>query len=71
MSDLAPSSSNATGDPTQSLQTFTLKDLEQFTKGKAYSNTASQDVHLFYVGGDDVHNILKDVLSRVRVSLYI
>jgi hypothetical protein len=71
MSNLAPSSSNATGDPTQSLQTFTLKDLEQFTKEKAYSNTARQGVHPFYVRRDDVHNILKDVLSRVRVSLYI
>jgi hypothetical protein len=65
------STSNAVSDPTQSLQTFTLKDLEQFTKEKVYSNTASQDVHLFYVGRDDVHNILKYVLSRVRVSLYV
>jgi hypothetical protein len=65
------SASNAVADSTQSLQTFTLKDLEQFTKEKAYSNTASQDVHLFYVGRDDVHSILKYVLSRVRVSLYL
>ena len=65
------STNNAASDPTQSLQTFTLKDLEQFTKEKVYSNTASQDVHLFYVGRDDVHNILKYVLSRVRVSLYL
>lgn len=63
--------SDTVKDPTQSLQTFTLKDLEQFTKEKVYSNTASQDVHLFYVGRDDVHNILKYVLSRVRVSLYL
>lgn len=67
----AISPSNAVDDPTQSLQTFTLKDLESFTKEKVYSNTASQDVHLFYVGRDDVHNILKYVLSRVRVSLYL
>ena len=60
------STSNAVGDPTQSLQTFTLKDLELFTKEKVYSNTASQDVHLFHVGRDDAHNILKYVLSRVR-----
>lgn len=65
------STSNAVSDPTESLQTFTLKDLEQFTREKVYSNTASQDVHLFYVGRDDVHNILKYVLSRVRVSLYV
>ena len=65
------STSNAVSDPTESLQTFTLKDLEQFTREKTYSNTASQDVHLFHVGRDDVHNILKYVLSRVRVSLYV
>jgi hypothetical protein len=55
----------------QSLHTFTRKDLEQFTKKEVYSNTASQDIDLFYVGRDDVHNILKYVLSRVRVSLYV
>jgi len=54
-----------------SLQTFTLADLEQFTKEGAYSNTASKDFHLFYVGRDDVHGILKYLLSRVRTSLYL
>jgi hypothetical protein len=29
------------------------------------------DFHLFYVGRDDVHSILKHVLSRVSVSLYL
>jgi len=73
MATAAPaiSQGNTVSDPTQSLQTFTLKDLEGYTKEKVYSNTASQDVHLFYVGRDDVHNILKYVLSRVRVSLYL
>ncbi|HMD31039.1 MAG TPA: hypothetical protein VKG84_03950 [Candidatus Acidoferrales bacterium] len=65
------SASNALGDPTQSLEKFTLRDLEQFTLEKAFSNNASADVHLFYVGRDDVHNILKYVLSRVSVSLYL
>ncbi len=65
------SSSNAVQDKSQSLQTFDLVDLQQYTQERAYSNTASKDFHLFYVGRDDVHNILKYVLSRVRVSLYL
>lgn len=58
-------------DSSQSLQTFDLLDLQQYTQEKAYSNTASKDFHLFYVGRDDVHCVLKHVLSRVRVSLYL
>jgi hypothetical protein len=54
-----------------SLQTFTLADLAQFTKEGAYSNSASKDFHLFYVGRDDVHNILKYLLSRACTSLYL
>jgi hypothetical protein len=65
------SPSNALGDPTQSLQTFTLNDLAQFTKEGTYSTNASKDVHLFYVGRDDVHDILKFILSRVTISLYL
>src|ERR1700722_767432 len=65
------SASNALGDDPQSLQTFTLTDLAQFTKEAAYSTNASKDVHLFYVGRDDVHDILKYVLSRVSMSLYL
>jgi hypothetical protein len=65
------SQSNVLGDPTQNLQTFTLNDLALFTKEQAYSTNASKDVHLFYVGRDDVHDILKYVLSRVTVSLYM
>lgn len=55
----------------QSLQTFDLLELQQFTKEKTYSTSASKDFHLFYVGRDDVHSILKYVLSRVSVSLYL
>src|SRR5580698_5677270 len=62
---------NASGTATQSLQPFTLAELAQFTKEGAYSTNASKDVHLFYVGRDDVHDILKYVLSRVSVSLYL
>jgi hypothetical protein len=55
----------------ESLQSFDLVDLAQYTKEGAYSPTASKDFHLFYVGRDDVHDILKHVLSRVTVSLYL
>lgn len=65
------SASNALGVPGASLQTFDLVELAQFTKEKAYSTTASLDFHLFYVGRDDVHDILKYVLSRVSISLYM
>ena len=67
----APSASNVSNDPTQSLQAFNLLDLQQFTQEEAYSPTASKDFHLFFVGRDDVHDILKYVLSRVRVSLFL
>jgi hypothetical protein len=53
------------------LQTFTLGDLAQYTREKAFSNESSLDFRLFYVGRDDVHNILKHVLSRVTISLYL
>jgi hypothetical protein len=54
-----------------SLQTFTLAELEQFTKEGAYSTTASKEFHLFYVGRDDVHGILMYLFSRVTTSLYL
>ncbi|HLZ05953.1 MAG TPA: hypothetical protein VKR55_27865 [Bradyrhizobium sp.] len=62
---------NVINDPTQSLQTFDLLDLQQYTQERIYATTASKDFHLFYVGRDDVHDILKHVLSRVSVSLYL
>lgn len=65
------SSSSALGDPTKNLQTFELSDLAQYTKEATYSADASKDVHLFYVGRDDVHDILKYILSRVTISLYL
>jgi hypothetical protein len=68
---VTPPTLDATSDPTLSLQAFQLMDLAQFTKERSYSNTASSDFHLFFVGRDDVHDILKYILSRVRVSLYL
>jgi hypothetical protein len=66
-----PSPSNVIADPSKTLQTFDLQELQQYTQEKAYANNASRDFHLFYVGRDDVHDILKHVLSRVSVSLYL
>jgi len=65
------SKSNASADRTQTLQTFDLLDLQVYTREKSYSRQASKDFHLFYVGRDDVHDVLKHVLSRVSVSLYL
>src|SRR6516165_12636004 len=65
------SASNVINDPTKTLQRFDLLDLQQYTQEKAYATTASKDFHLFYVGRDDVHDILKHVLSRVSVSLFL
>jgi hypothetical protein len=65
------SSSNIISDPTASLQQFDLLDLQQYTSEKVYSSNASHDFHLFYVGRDDVHNILKHILSRVTTSLML
>jgi hypothetical protein len=62
---------NAIDDPSISLQRFDLVDLQPYTQEKVYATTASKDFHLFYVGRDDVHGILKHVLSRVSVSLYL
>lgn len=69
MSDVTQT--NAAQIPGASLQAFNLSHLAQYTAEGTYSPTASQDFHLFYVGRDDVHDILKHVLSRVSVSLYL
>jgi hypothetical protein len=63
--------SNTANDPTQNLQNFNLADLQPFTYEKTYSTNPSKDFHLFYVGRDDVHDIIKYVLSRVSISLYL
>lgn len=57
--------------PVVSLNDFQLVDLAQYTKEGTYSKDASEKFHLFYVGRDDVHDILKHVLSRVTTSLYL
>ena len=62
---------NVIDDPAVSLQRFDLLDLQPYTQEKVYATSASKDFHLFYVGRDDVHDILKHVLSRVSISLYL
>lgn len=54
-----------------SLQRFVLEDLASFTKEGTFASNASRDFHLFYVGRDDVHGILKYLLSRATTSLYL
>src|SRR5579859_3884702 len=54
-----------------SLQTFNLSELAQFTKEGEFATGASTMFHLFYVGRDDVHGILKYLLSRATSSLYL
>ena len=66
---VAASPAAPASEPT--LQTFQLFDLAQYTKEGVYSSTASTQFHLFFVGRDNVHAILKHVLSRVQVSLYL
>jgi hypothetical protein len=57
--------------PAPSLQRFTLEELAPFTKEGTFASNASQDFHLFYVGRDDVHGILKYLLARATTSLYL
>ena len=64
-------SNASSGTINQGLQVFNLHDLQLYAKEGVYATTASKDFHLFYVGRDNVHEILKYVLSRVTVSLYL
>lgn len=56
-------------DPSVTLNGFTLDDLAQFTREKSFSTGDSQDFRVFYVGRDDVHDILKYLLARCSRSL--
>lgn len=69
---LAPKSpSNLIDEPTANLLQFKLEDLMPYTPEKVFDSQASKDMHLFFVGCDDVHEILKHILSRVTTSLYM
>ena len=56
---------------TDNLQNFMLDDLATYTKEGSFSHNASTDFRLFYVGRDNVHEILKHVFSRANVSIYL
>jgi hypothetical protein len=62
---------DATSSPASSdtLQSFTLDDLAQYTREGAFGPTASPDFRVFYVGRDDVHGVLVHLFSRVRLSV--
>jgi hypothetical protein len=66
-----PANGDTTSGPTSSdtLQSFTLDDLAQYTREGAFGPTASPDFRVFYVGRDDVHGVLVHLFSRVRLSV--
>jgi hypothetical protein len=66
-----PKTKKAESSHNPSLQRFALEHLAPFTKEGMFSKSASRDFHLFYVGRDDVHGILKYLLSRATSSLYL
>jgi hypothetical protein len=68
---MAKSKSPVPSDRAPSLQRFSLEDLAPFTREGTFAKSASRDFHLFYVGRDDVHGILKYLLSRAQASLYL
>jgi hypothetical protein len=60
---------DATTDPTQTLQAFTLDELAPYTREKQFGPNDSQDMRVFYVGRDDVHAILAHLLGRCSRNL--
>lgn len=66
-----PANGETPSDPTTSdtLQSFTLDDLAQYTCEGAFGPTASPDFRVFYVGRDDVHGVLVHLFTRVRLSV--
>jgi hypothetical protein len=68
---MAKSKSPVPSDRPPSLQRFSLEELAPFTKEGMFAKSASRDFHLFCVGRDDVHGVLKYLLSRASTSLYL
>lgn len=70
---ISPVKTVTAGVPTvgssDTLQTFTLDDLAQYTCEGAFGPTASPDFRVFYVGRDDVHGVLMHLYGRVRLSV--
>jgi hypothetical protein len=55
--------------PAETLQTFHLGDLAQYTAEGAFSSWDSDDARLFLVGRDDVHGVLTHLYRRVSLSI--
>jgi hypothetical protein len=53
----------------QTLQTFSLDDLAQYTSEGTFSESDSPDSRLFLVGRDDCHGVLVHLYSRVSLSI--
>jgi hypothetical protein len=70
-SSVQPANGDTPSGPATSdtLQTFTLDELAQYTCEGAFGPTASPDFRVFYVGRDDVHGVLVHLYSRVRLSV--
>src|ERR1700739_3204405 len=66
-----PANGDSTSSPASSdtLQSFTLDDLAQYTKEGVFGPTASPDFRVFYVGRDDVHGVLMHLFTRVTLSV--
>lgn len=56
-------------DPTQTLQSFTLDNLAGYTREGSFAPGDSADFRVFYVGRDQVHDVLKYLLARCSRSL--
>lgn len=59
----------ADGPQASNLNGFTLGDLAPFTREHSFATNDSADFRVFYVGRDDVHGILKYLLTRCARSL--
>jgi hypothetical protein len=66
-----PANGDTASSPASSdtLQSFTLDDLAQYTREGAFGPTASPDFRVFYVGRDDAHGVLMHLFTRVRLSV--
>lgn len=54
---------------TDTLQTFNLDDLAQYTAEGVFSPNDSPDTRLFIVGRDDCHGVLMHLYQRVSLSI--
>jgi len=66
---MAAPATNVVTDPKQTLATYTLEDLAPYTREGAFPADADPRFRLFFVGRDDVHGILKHIISRSSHSL--